>query len=189
MEPRFTPDGQHVLTTHDVGGGVQEIFSISVGSGAASQLTNAPEIPFKWRPSLDAGGTTLIITYGLDYPTAHIGRATLGRGLITDFTPLTPVDTSRPSYDGELSPDGALLVFDAGGGIWIANADGSGAHAIASGKLGRFDRQNAGQVLFTHEVGPADTHTQLWEANVDGSNARMVVDGNFAESFSVVSPR
>jgi Tol biopolymer transport system component len=192
MEPRFAPDGRTVLTTHDIGGGHQEIFAIDSATGATTQLTNAPQYPWKWRPSVDPSGSKLIVTYGIDSnagsgPNSHVGWAPLGLGSISDFTALTPVDRSRPSYDGEYSADGGSIIFDAGGQIWIAAADGSGAHPVAAGRLGRFDRLNPGSILFTHDVGPINTHTQLWAAGLDGSNSHVVADGNFAESFCAMT--
>jgi hypothetical protein len=190
MEPRFAPDGATVVTTHDVGGGRQEIFAIDVATGAVTQLTDAPQYPWKWRPSVDPSGSRLVVTYGTDSnrssgPHSHIGIAVLGRGPITEFTPLVGVDSGRPSYDGELSADGNSLIFDAGSQIWVAAADGGGARAVAAGRLGRFDPFSPGHILFTHDAGPANTHTQLWAAAADGSEARMVADGNFVESFCV----
>ncbi len=190
MEPRFAQNGRTVVTTHDIGGGHQEIFAIDVATGAVRQLTNAPQYPWKWRPSIDPSGSRLIVTYGTDSnntsagPGSHVGVAALGQGLITDFTPLTGIDPNRPSYDGEFSPDGGSIIFDAGSQIWVAAADGSGAHPVAAGKLGRFDPLTPGHILFTHDVGAPGTNTQLWAAVTDGSGAHMVADGNFAESFS-----
>jgi hypothetical protein len=191
MEPRFAPDGRTVLASHDIGGGHQEIFAIDSATGAVTQLTNAPQYPWKWRPSLDPSGTRLIVTYGTDSnsssgPGSHIGIAALGQGLITDFTALTGIDPTRPSYDGEFSPDGGSIIFDAGSRIWVAAADGSGGRSVAFGKLGRFDPMKRGYILFTHEVGAPGTNTQLWSALADGSGAHMVADGNFAESFCVL---
>jgi Tol biopolymer transport system component len=191
MEPRFTPDGRHVVVTHDVGDR-NEIFSIDVSTGSTVQLTDAPQYPWKWRPSVSPSGTQLIVTYGSDSLSSqglrsHVGSARLGAGLITEFTPLTPVDTTRPSFDGELSPDGSRLTFDAGGRIWVARSDGSAAAVVAAGRLGRFDRSASDQILFTHDVGPINTHTQLWSAAVDGSRPHMVWDANIAESFCTVS--
>jgi hypothetical protein len=190
MEPRFAPDGATVVTTHDVGGGRQEIFAIGVATGAVTQLTDAPQYPWKWRPSIDPSGSRLMVTYGTDSnrsagPHSHIGIAVLGHGPITDLVPLTGVDPGRPSYDGEFSPDGNSLIFDAGSQIWVAAADGGGARAVAAGRLGRFDPFSPGHILFTHDVGPVNTHTQLWAAAADGAEARMVADGNFVESFCV----
>jgi Tol biopolymer transport system component len=192
MEPRFAPDGATVVTTHDVGGGRQEIFAIDVVTGAATQLTDAPRYPWKWRPSIDPSGSRLIVTYGTDSnassgPHSHIGTASLSRGLIADFTPLTEVDPGRPSYDGEFSPTGSSIIFDAGSQIWVAAADGSGAHAVAAGRLGRFDPFSPDHILFTHDVGPRNSHTQLWGAATDGSEAQMLADGNFVESFCVLT--
>jgi hypothetical protein len=191
MEPRFARNGATVVTSHDIGGGHQEIFEIDVATGGISQLTNAPQYPWKWRPSIDPTGSRLIVTYGTDSngtsgPGSHIGVAALGQGLIADFTPLTPIDPSRPSYDGEFSPAGDSIIFDAGSQIWVAAADGSGAHPVAAGKLGRFNPLTRGQIVFTHEVGAPGTNTQLWAAMADGSQAHVVADGNFAESFCVL---
>lgn len=192
MEPRFAPDGRSVVTTHDVGGGRQEIFAIDVATGAITQLTNAPQYPWKWRPSIDPSGNRLIVTYGADSNRSaglhsHVGIAGLGRGPITDFAALTGIDPGRPSYDGEFSPDGGSIIFDAGSQVWIAAADGSGAHPVAAGRLGRFDPFSPGHILFTHDIGSVNTHTQLWTAAADGSDARMVADGNFVESFCVLT--
>jgi hypothetical protein len=192
MEPRFAPDGATVVATHDVGGGRQEIFAIDVFTGAATQLTNSPRYPWKWRPSIDPTGSRLIVTYGTDSnhssgPHSHIGTARLGQGPITDFTPLTDVDPSRPSYDGEFSPTGTSIIFDAGNQVWVAAADGGGAHAVAAGRLGRFDPYSPDHILFTHDAGPRDSHTQLWGAAMDGSDAQVLADGNFLESFCVLT--
>jgi hypothetical protein len=190
MEPRFAPDGTHVLTTHDLGGGHQEIFMLDTQGGAPRQLTNAPQYPWKWRPSLDPTGTKLIVTYGTDSnatsgPNSHIGLAPLPAAgqYATEFTPLTPIDVTRPSYDGEFSPDGSAIIFDAGGRIWIADADGGNPHSVSTGKLGRFNPLISGQILYIDDVSLNGTRTPLYAANADGTNARLVADGNFAESF------
>lgn len=191
MEPRFTADGKRVVLIHDVGGGHNEVFAIDVNSGNIVQLTSTPgRYPWKWRPSLDSSGTRLIVTYGSD-PNgtvglhSHIGVARISsKRMASDFVAITPVDTLRPSYDGEFSPDGTHVVFDAGGGIWTAKADGTDARRIASGRLGRFSKLVPGTVLYTHDSGPAGTHVQLWRVGVDGANPHPVADGNFAESFA-----
>jgi hypothetical protein len=191
MEPRFAPDGVHVVTTHDLGNGVNEIFEIDSSTGSFRQLTNAPQYPWKWRPSVDSTGTRLVVTYGVDSnassgPSSHVGVAPMpaSGAMATDFTALTPIDQTRPSYDGELSPDGLQLIFDAGGKIWVARADGSGPIAVAAGKLGRFDTVVPGQILFTQDINGNSTHTPLVAAAPDGSGAHVVADGNFAESFT-----
>ena len=193
MEPKFTPDGHSVVATHDLGGGHNEIFEIDVATGAQRQLTNAPAYPWKWRPFVDATGTQLLLGYGTDSnathgPGSHIGIAPMPSPgqTITAFTPLTPVDTTRPSYDPELSPDGATLLFDAGSHIWIANADGSNAHTLAPGKIARFDHANPSRVLFLQDLAGDGTHTPLFAINLDGSGSTLVADGNYAESFSVI---
>ncbi len=103
---------------------------------------------------------------------------------ITTFTSLSPVDVSRPSYDGAYSPDGSSIIFDAGGLIWVATASGTNARSVYAGRLGRFSRLVGGQILFTHDIGPVDTNTQLWSSNLDGTNAHVVANGNFAGSFA-----
>ncbi len=188
MEPKFFPDGSKVIVTHSPTGASAELYSIDVVSGQIIQLTNAPQYPYKWRPFIDATGSKLLVGYGIDPANdpsmlhSHVGIASLGQGMVTDFIALSPVNTAMPSYDPELSPDGRLLTYDAGGKIWMANADGSGARAIADGRMSRFDKFLPGQVLFTHDVSVMDSHTQLWSANYDGSNAHMVADDNI-ESF------
>lgn len=191
MEPRFAPDGFHIVTTHDLGGGFNEIFEIDATTGSFRQLTSAAAYPWKWRPSEDSTGTRLVVTYGTDSnsssgPSSHVGVAPMPAPgtMISSFTALTPVDPTRPSYDGELSADGLRLIFDAGGKIWVAGADGSGAAAVAAGKLGRFDRLVPGQILFTQDLNGNSTHTPLMAAAADGSGAHIVADGNFAESFA-----
>jgi hypothetical protein len=188
MEPRFTPDGLNVVAVHDVGGGATEIFLLNVATGVVTQVTKDPSNPFKWRPSLDSTSTKLIVTYGTSYSTAHIGVAPMAPLPIQSFTSLTPVSTTRPSYDGEFSADDRQIVFDAGGKIWIAAADGSGAHSVVPGRLGRWDRMASDQIIFTRDApGTAsDTHVQLWTARSDGGGAHVVADGNFAESFATI---
>ena len=191
FEPKFFPDGRHVVVAHSVSQTDNEYFSIDVATAQVQQLTDDPADPFKWRPFVDASGTKLYVTYGIDSAfdsrmlNAHIGWAQLGHGPISSFQALTPVNQQMPTYDPEVSEDGTRLLFDGGGRIWLAAADGGSAHAIVVGSYGRFDRAASRRILYLHDVSSAQTHREIWSATVAGGDQRQVCDVNNTSSFAV----
>src|ERR1700680_1880555 len=66
FEPKFFPDGRHVVVAHSVVQTDNEYFAIDVTTGHIQQLTDDPGNPFKWRPFVDAAGLRLFATYGAD---------------------------------------------------------------------------------------------------------------------------
>jgi hypothetical protein len=51
----------------------------------------------------------------------------------SDGSDITQLTSGKDSSEGAYSPDGSLLAFDRYNELWLAAADGSGAHAIAVG--------------------------------------------------------
>jgi Tol biopolymer transport system component len=189
-EPKFFPDGRHVIVAHSVSQNDNEYFSIDVNTGHYQQLTDDPADPFKWRPFVDVSGTRLYATYGTDAAfdsrmlNSHIGWAQLGGGRITSFHALTPVDHKMPTFDPEVSDDGSHLLYDGGGRIWLAAADGGTAQAIVVGNYARFDRVAPGRILYLHDVSGGDTHRQIWSATIAGGDLHLVCDVNNTSSFA-----
>jgi hypothetical protein len=190
FEPKFFPDGRHVIVAHSVSQTDNEYFAIDVTTGHIQQLTNDPGNPFKWRPFVDASGMRLFATYGADSAfdsrmlNTHVGWAQLGRGPITSFHALTPVDHLMPTFDAELSPDGKHLLYDGGGRIWMAAADGGSPTSVVVGNYARFDRAAAGRILYLHDVSGTQTHSQIWSATISGGDQHLVCDLNNTSSFA-----
>jgi hypothetical protein len=189
-EPKFFPDGRRVIVAHSVTQTINEYFAIDVDTGHTQQLTTDPADPFKWRPFVDGSGTKLYATYGTDSAfdprmlNTHVGWAPLGRGPITGFHAITPVNHKMPTFDPEVSEGGTHLLYDGGGRIWMAAADGGSPNAIVVGNYARFDRVASGRILYLHDVSGTETHRQIWSATIAGGDQRPVCDVNNTSSFA-----
>lgn len=140
FQPDYSPDGEMVLFSREIGGGQADLFLVPASGGEPTNITNTPDVyetSGDWSPD--------------------------GEQVIFDASPMTGperVDIARVDVDGNnyvyltdfgadfdpaFSPDGDFFVFHRqpgglnrtipqGGGpsnIMVANSDGTNAHSIS----------------------------------------------------------
>jgi hypothetical protein len=124
-DPSWSPDGSALAVARVDGSGIQQIYVLRLADGTSTQLTfgTANALLPAWSPD---GGTIV-------FDTQSTLDAVSAQGGTVRAIPL-PVPTNGGAT---WSPGGDLLAFVAGNGqVWVARADGSGAHQVTYTLLG-----------------------------------------------------
>jgi dipeptidyl aminopeptidase/acylaminoacyl peptidase len=118
-DPSWSPDGSALAVARADGLGIQQIYVLRLADGTATQLTFGTTnglLP-AWSPD----GQTIV------FDTQSTLDAVSAQGGTVRAIPL-PVSTNGGAT---WSPGGDLFAFVAGNGqVWVARADGSGAHQV-----------------------------------------------------------
>jgi serine/threonine protein kinase/Tol biopolymer transport system component len=113
----------------------------------------------------------------------HVG-ATLGTELYSDEFWVQPLPAGTPhrignfkAYSVSWTPDGAHIIYCWDSKVWIANDDGSDAHAIAEvpGPARWFRYSPDGRLIRFSLVQPSGNASSIWEMNADGTNLHQLL--------------
>jgi hypothetical protein len=108
--------------------------------------------------------------------------------MAADGTDRTQLTTGGGTFDPALSADGRRIAFFRNGGLWVMNADGSGAHGIAgSTPTGRQPAWSPDGTRIAFSGIPAGRQYHIWVVGDDGSNPVQVTNqssGDFAPAWS-----
>ena len=169
--PRFSPNGDTVVFSLEQGGNT-DLYSMSLSSGAITQLTNAPSI--ETAPSFSPDGSQIAFEsdrsgnqqiYVMSAGGGEATRISSGEGRYS-----TPV----------WSPRGDLVAFTKqnGGQFYIGamRTDGSEERLLTRSYLdeGPTWAPNGRVIMFTREAPGASGGAQLYSVDITGRNLRAV---------------
>jgi Tol biopolymer transport system component len=115
---------------------VEEVVTMNLDGSGRNQLTR--DGTNKFLPHFSPDGTRILYTkfvtgaYGDPAAVTAVAVYDLATGRESVVTPVgDPLPTTATPRQPIWSPDGARIAFGAGDGLWVMDADGSGAHRIA----------------------------------------------------------
>jgi Tol biopolymer transport system component len=133
----WTPNGQEVIFTSGVFGGVMRLWKIPAADRAEPE-----QLPFtggdvSW-PAISRSGNRM--AYQRTVRDDNIWRLSLSGPGTALGPPTRLIASTRPDAAGQYSPDGRRIAFESGSSgvrsLWVSNADGSNAEELFSGTLG-----------------------------------------------------
>ncbi len=169
--PRFGPDGQTVIYSQTAGGNT-DLFSMNIGSGASTRLTNAPSI--ETAPSFSPDGSQIVFEsdrsgtpqlYVMSSRGGEARRISFGQGRYG-----TPV----------WSPRGDLVAFTKQSKgrfhIGVMRLDGSEERLLTASFLdeGPTWAPNGRVIMFTRETQGASGRASLYSVDISGRNLKPV---------------
>jgi len=97
-------------------------------------------------------------------------------------------------YGSDWSPDGTQVVYDTetragGGGIWVENADGTGAVQLTEdGSFPSWSPDGTQIAFASNDLVASSQVSYIYVMNADGSNLHQITDGAVYDSHPVWSP-
>ena len=139
--PRWSPDGRTIVyQVHGRNQKIGNLFALDVASGKVTQLTDLEQIStglWFMAPSYSPDGRSILFTSPSigkdDRQVWHLWSIPSSGG--------EPTIVLRDAAFGEYSPDGSAIAYTRvsedgfGGGMWIANADGSDRRQLLAGEI------------------------------------------------------
>jgi Tol biopolymer transport system component len=124
FDPHWSPDGSRLLVRRYVASGQSDIYSVRPDGTDFRQLTSQPgdELEPQWSP--DGRQFLYFRSGGFGAP----GELWVVRA---DGSRARKLDLPTPAAHARWAPDAKRIAYDDGTGIWVVNADGSGAQAIS----------------------------------------------------------
>jgi TolB protein len=169
--PRFSPDGGTVVFSLEQGGNT-DIYTMSVRSGATSQLTNAPSI--ETAPSFSPDGSQIVFESDRSgQPQIYIMSAGGGEA--------RRISGGEGRYGTPVwSPRGDLIAFTKQNAgrfhIGVMRTDGSEERLLTASFLdeGPTWAPNGRVIMFTRETSGAGGQATLWSVDITGRNLRQI---------------
>jgi TolB protein len=169
--PRFSPDGNTVAFSLEQGGNT-DIYSMNLGSGQITQLTNAPSI--ETAPSFSPDGSQIA------FESDRSGTQQIYVMPASGGEP-TRISSGDGRYSTPVwSPRGDLVAFTKQGGgsfyIGVMRIDGSEERLLTRSYLdeGPTWAPNGRVIMFTRESPGASGGAQLFSVDISGRNLRAV---------------
>ncbi len=116
-EPRFAPDGFHIVYTHIDLDGNPDIWRIDIRDSSTERLTDAEEIDMTPDPSPDGRWIAFTSTRGIA-PSIWVMPASGGQRL----------RLNEGGYGPRFSPDSRSILYWNNGSLWTMGVDGSAVH-------------------------------------------------------------
>ncbi|MGB8812367.1 MAG: Tol-Pal system beta propeller repeat protein TolB [Paracoccaceae bacterium] len=169
--PRFAPDGRTVVFSLERGGNT-DIYSVDTGSGALSQLTNAPSI--ETAPSYSPDGSQIVFEsdrsggqqiYVMSAGGGEPRRISNGAGRYG-----TPVWSPRGDYIAFTKQNEGRFH------IGVMLADGSEERLLTASFLdeGPTWAPNGRVIMFTRQAAGAEGQPGLYSVDISGRNLRQI---------------
>lgn len=183
-EPEWSPDGSQIAFTRSASlGEPRDVFVMSVRGGGVHRLT-AP-VSDDFSPSWSPDGSRIAfirvpngIVEAAVLPAANFNQVWTMAADGRDQERVTEMRGGawRPAW----SPDGDIIVFDAGGALWLVHPDGSGLDQVPGTKpLGAAFAAwspDGGSLLFAgHERGNAEGQV-VFETDLATAEQRILLD-------------
>ncbi|MFO1201035.1 MAG: Tol-Pal system beta propeller repeat protein TolB [Tabrizicola sp.] len=169
--PRFSPDGQTVVFSLEQGGNT-DIYSLSLGSGALTQLTNAPSI--ETAPSFSPDGSQIVFESDrTGVQQIYVMPASGGEG--------TRISGGKGRYGTPVwSPRGDYIAFtkqnEGRFHIGVMRTDGSEERLLTASFLdeGPTWAPNGRVLMFTRETSGGGGQASLWSVDITGRNLKQI---------------
>jgi TolB protein len=149
------------------------IHILSATTGIISRTIQPPDVQLASYPiSWSSDGTKILFTgvgedIGYDLYSIHPD----GSGFAT-------ITTGDPSHlSGDWSPDGSKITYWQADGIYVANANGSGAHRILQNNSARYPVWSPDGSMISYNT--TSGASAVWTMRSDGSNATVLTAGGF----------
>jgi TolB protein len=169
--PRFSPDGGTIVFSLERGGNT-DIYSLSLGGGGLTQLTNAPSI--ETAPSFSPDGSQIVFESDRSgTPQIYVMPAGGGEG--------TRISGGEGRYGTPVwSPRGDYIAFTKQNAgrfhIGVMRTDGSEERLLTASFLdeGPTWAPNGRVLMFTRETSGAGGQTSLWSVDITGRNLKQI---------------
>jgi TolB protein len=182
----YTPDGRNIVYCGNVESGAFELWTIKQNGGEPTQLTHFGG--FATFPDVSPDGSKIAFAGFIDEPAndqVFVVDAATGENPVQ----LTSCSAAHPNCFSSLpvwSPNGQRILFVHADGfdandnplneqVWVANADGSGAHAITTGPEPKDQvadwSPDGTKIVFTRGWFGSEG---IWIMNPDGSGAHQL---------------
>ena len=169
--PRFSPDGQTVVFSLERGGNT-DIYSLSIGSGALTQLTNSPSI--ETAPSFSPDGSQIVFESDRSgVQQVYVMPSSGGEG--------TRISGGKGRYGTPVwSPRGDYIAFtkqnEGRFHIGVMRTDGSEERLLTASFLdeGPTWAPNGRVLMFTRETSGGGGQASLWSVDITGRNLKQI---------------
>jgi TolB protein len=169
--PRFSPDGGTVVFSLERGGNT-DIYALALGSGALTQLTNAPSI--ETAPSFSPDGSQIVFESDrTGVQQIYVMPASGGEG--------TRISGGKGRYGTPVwSPRGDYIAFtkqnEGRFHIGVMRTDGSEERLLTASFLdeGPTWAPNGRVLMFTRETSGGGGQASLWSVDITGRNLKQI---------------
>jgi Tol biopolymer transport system component len=166
LEPDWSPDGSRIAFVRIATGqndGSRRLFVMNADGSGQRMVTQSEASSPAWSPA----GTKIAFVQRFPSPGIYVVNA--------DGTGQRRLTTSDTDSGPDWSPDGSRIVFANGNSaIEVMNADGSGAHQVATGTEPAWSPDGT-RIAFATEINSASPEVHI--VNLDGSGDRRVASG------------
>jgi len=169
--PRFSPDGGTVVFSLERGGNT-DIYSLALGSGALTQLTNSPSI--ETAPSFSPDGSQIVFESDRSgVQQIYVMPASGGEG--------TRISGGKGRYGTPVwSPRGDYIAFtkqnEGRFHIGVMRTDGTEERLLTASFLdeGPTWAPNGRVLMFTRETSGGGGQASLWSVDITGRNLKQI---------------